>query len=783
MPAEAKEIFEAASRSVRELLNENGLGLYIPAYQRPYGWDKDNVEKLIDDTLHGFSRLRESDDSFTFLGTIITIHDTNYSTVHPIVKDEVPSKVLIVIDGQQRLCSLALLAVCLHNQIRIRHSKVFTPLNRELSVAEEWLNGQSLNFLKTLASCIFEQQAYGDSPIYPRIIRAFDDQWSKKSSLAKYDSPIAHLISEYSKIAEAEKPRDFRPNPRQDIGDGEAELVRRYREIRGFLNILAAAKDSESIEGMPELSEIADNKKFQRSLFSHDFPVEVVQELKGAPSPEFSELIRLLMLAAYVLHRVAMTVVKGKNEDYAFTIYESLNTTGEPLTAFETFKPRVVSSEGIGEYESSLPRGHIDGIGDYLSQFKAGTQLQIATRDLLVSFALAETGYKLPKRLADQRTYLKDEYDRYAENPTERVNFLKHLHETSDFVQHVWEPGKSGTPNFHRLPVDATTDSMKLCIAFLRKLNHSVVVAPIVRFYSEALHADPGRQQQSIQDLEDAIRAMTAFSVFWRASRRTTANIDREYRYIMSGVSSRNFPPLARKAQRGKEFTLEPSIDVTSLKQELSARLHESGGISSRETWVSQASYLPIYEISGVLTRFLLLAAYHDTVEDEEKPGLIIPGKEQVNPCFTFEGWRNESHLSVEHIAPREAGGNWSAWLYSDRETVHRIGNLVLAPLPANSSFGNRPWQEKRVLYSALGAKSKENARDILAKSSSQGIGFGESTEKLIDMSTYTPHLAALGEKIDEWDQDFLQERSERLLHLVWSRLYPWISDDDSETA
>jgi uncharacterized protein with ParB-like and HNH nuclease domain len=43
MPVEAKDIFEATSRSLRELLSENGLGLYIPPYQRPYGWDKGKV--------------------------------------------------------------------------------------------------------------------------------------------------------------------------------------------------------------------------------------------------------------------------------------------------------------------------------------------------------------------------------------------------------------------------------------------------------------------------------------------------------------------------------------------------------------------------------------------------------------------------------------------------------------------------------------------------------------------------------------------------------------------
>lgn len=60
MPTQAKEIFEAQSKSLRELLSDNGLGLYLPPYQRQYGWGKDKVEKLLDDTLHGLTNLGET---------------------------------------------------------------------------------------------------------------------------------------------------------------------------------------------------------------------------------------------------------------------------------------------------------------------------------------------------------------------------------------------------------------------------------------------------------------------------------------------------------------------------------------------------------------------------------------------------------------------------------------------------------------------------------------------------------------------------------------------------
>src|SRR4051812_42317965 len=188
MPTQAKEIFEAQSKSLRELLSDNGLGLYLPPYQRPYGWGKEKVVKLLDDTLHGLRNLGEAPDSFTFLGTVITIHDVNHITVNPIVKPEVPSKVLTVIDGQQRISSLLILLVALHNAIRQQSWKVFAGKAPDDSDrATVALFSETNDILQTLGTAFYEKKNYGDSPVYPRLIRAFVDQWAREAKLKKYE--------------------------------------------------------------------------------------------------------------------------------------------------------------------------------------------------------------------------------------------------------------------------------------------------------------------------------------------------------------------------------------------------------------------------------------------------------------------------------------------------------------------------------------------------------------------------------------------------------------------
>lgn len=790
MPTQAREIFEAQSKSLRELLSDNGLGLYLPPYQRPYSWEKAKVEKLLDDTLHGLSNLGDAPDSYTFLGTVITIHDVNHVTVNPIVKPEVPSKVLTVIDGQQRLSSLLIILVSVHNQIRQRSWKVFRGKTPDsTNSAQTHLYSETINILQMLATAFYEKKNFGDAPIYPRLIRAFKDRWSKDVKLKLYESPIANLIYRYSLLVDAEphtaRPTNYKPKERPGIGEGEGDLIKRFNEIGKALTYLASRKTIEELEDLPPLSILATEIEFQRALFNHELDPDLCQWLQELEDEPEGELMRLVMFAAYVLNRIALTVVQGKDEDYAFTIFESLNTTGEPLTAFETFLPRVVMAEKIKDYQDSEAYGHMKAVQAYVDRFGVGEKLQGATRELLVTFALAETGKKLSKRLPDQRVYMRDTFDRHKDSDDDRGAYLGHLSDTATFVGTTWEPPKDASRQLAGLPTSAMTDTVKLCLSFLNSLNHTIAIAPLVRFYAAAVHAEEGEARDNrIAEFESAIKAITAFTVFWRATRRGTGNIDSQYRAVMAGDTLTGIGPLARKWDKPNASKPAPLVDAEALKKELAERLSNTdtkfGGIPNLASFVAAASALPLYSISKPLTRFLLLAAYHDTIEDTANPGLIVPGKAGVASCFTSDGWLDETHLTIEHIAPQQSTSGWAPGFYSEKETVHRIGNLVLAPGAANASLSSRPWGEKKVLYSALGAPSADEAKTILNGS---GILFAQTTEDLASLSRYMPHLRALGLRNTEWDPKFMGDRADLLLRLAYARLKDWLGLTWSEST
>jgi len=762
---EAKDIFEANSRSIRELLCERGLGLYIPPYQRNYSWKKDDVMKLMNDILHGLNKLLTSKDSFTFLGTIITIHDTNNVTVHPYVKQHLPGKILAIIDGQQRLTTLLMLCIALHNRITILHH-VFKKNERNFVNSPglfTWLNDLSLDALRDLKEAFIEEKSSGQKIYYPRMIRAFKDQWSIDQDKAQYNSPFAHLTNMYSEQFNSEK--EFKISLRSSPEEGEKELLDRYNQIVKHLkeiNNLNQDLDDE-YECIPNLDKVIARPEYQEALLNYEFPDYVLQGLRNDSIAEkarhnYINLLNVVLLCKYIFNRVALTVVRGRDEDYAFTIFESLNTTGSPLTAFETFKPRVVSAEKLEKYGQSDAKKLVDDISEYFSQGNNDHQ-QKTTRDTIVSFALAETGKKLTTRLPDQRAYLRLEYDQYKEK-TDRNLFLTHLKDTAKFLQYCWN---DDDPKLPPETAKILSDEARLCLSFLCTLNHTVTIAPLVRYYSTA--NSNCNDEQGWKNFEIALKAITAFSVLWRASHSSTGNIDQEYRLLMQGDG--DFLGVARSQQQEA-----PSPDT--LKSYLHARLLNkfSDQTDLKEKWADRAKQYVLYTTQKHLAKFLLLAGHHDTDADSSAPGLVKKARRGSSPQLTYERWEDDISATIEHIAPQEQNPEWPQVFYSDDMLLNCLGNLVLLPQNVNSATGKKNWETKKAIYAAFAAKDIDEAKRIL---NNAGINVSVTLEALNAAANHIPQLESLV-LVPDWTQDIVNIRAKRLLENSWDVIYPWLN-------
>ena len=171
---------------------ENGQGCYIPAYQRPYSWDKANAARLFEDATNGIEQMLQRASTISFLGTIIAIHDIKHVTVKPLLKQEVPQKVMTIIDGQQRLCTMMMINIAFHDHIR----RLRKPFEGKADQHFKWIAEDCVLRVADLEKAILLDMNAGEENqrFYPRIIRAMDDQWSRRKAHAAYTSPIARLI-------------------------------------------------------------------------------------------------------------------------------------------------------------------------------------------------------------------------------------------------------------------------------------------------------------------------------------------------------------------------------------------------------------------------------------------------------------------------------------------------------------------------------------------------------------------------------------------------------------
>lgn len=759
---ELRNIFNATPNNTWQVLCDTGVGFYIPPYQREYNWDRSHIERLFEDIGHGLQLLVEKPDSITFLGTLIVI---DRATLPNADKAQLPNNVRLVIDGQQRLTTILLMNICLHDEIKKRGVK----FKRRDEKAFKWLHYKAIEVENRLQKTFEEDMNWGEGKYqwYPRIIRAYEDQWSRLEADAKYSSPIAAFLHDYSNHIRSDN-SNKQYTGQNNQNDKTNSVLTNYRMIRSRLRALAKGS-SQDLE-LPSLDAVARGTQFQDTILKAEFSDEVCSILLHEGNEDFKQLLRLILLANFLMERVTVTVVSAYNEDYAFDMFESLNTTGEPLTAFETFKPKVIELEELPQYENSPAREFMRPVENYLEKFTKAQERQNGTSQLLLPFALAETGAKLSKRHSDQRRYLRDEYDKW-QTPDERYKFLEHLSHTAIFIEDAW---KKGNKAFESIAFP-NKDIILMCMDLLGKANHEIAIAPLVRFYSEVQLTSPSARESAVQELEKAIKSVTAFSTFWRGIGETTGNLAAQYRELMEkGFDKLGNQAFCRCPKIGESLA---NLKADGLQAALRYILENRVGVDSKANWVKLSFERPIYKTSRPLARFLLFAAMHNTDADPGNPGFRVAGRKGLLNMLSWEEWKKD--LTVEHVAPQEPGqGSWPGPLYEKPDIIECLGNLTLLPAAENSSFQNKSWSEKKEMYKVLSSSTPEELETCLLEAEDNGIQLGDTTKNLLRQGKYFPHLSAI-HQLETWDEEFIHKRSERLAELAWANLSPWLGFDE----
>ena len=712
--------FNPYLRTVSGLLNAAGTGYYIPLYQRPYRWKKRDVQRLISEIIDGVIRFQNAhtsstlpQTSSTFLGTAILVQDRE-SCVPPPVKW--PSTVYQVIDGQQRIATL--MAIC--GEL---HKEIASQLGQLQPVDQDALKPIATRQSETLQASLHVRLYESGSESLPRMIRGKADTWGKT-----YTSTIARYLSG------SNDDHNDPPNTESKLFDNCIKTIQNTFESSELFHERIASLD--------------DNQ--WASLFSEQPPDQIPQ------SADATRLLRFLTFAAFMMNSVQIIAVEADNGTSASAVFEPLNTTGESLTAFETFVPLVVyNSGGDQQYNESPDSIQLSRFARFIAD---DYSIDVATRTkrALVTFALADTGTKLSQDPHEQRRYLR----RYLslDAPTKSI-FLRGLGDTGDCLRELWY-GTSLLSMMNR------RQRTRVALAMLIDSKHTIPQALLVRAYRACLDASP--DATNYEALYDLIETIADFWVLWRLSRSTTDNIDSHYRNLMAGHTFGVSPvgPYSERSQSPKKAT------PGNLVGDFSAIIRSEGEITDMRSWIDRVLQVSHGQQSnGTVLRYALLAAYNDTHAEAASPPYLSQTMPGVSSTLTVEWY--EAALTIEHIAPRSQTANdgFADEIYSGGY-LHGLGNLTLVPKKENSALGNKPWMEKRQYYRVFSQTDEEERAQ-----QAEALALNPDTVDLL-MSNYIPFcldLARYSNRKRTWTPRDIQKRGEALAERIWKHCAPSI--------
>ena len=760
MSVDISQAFITSSETISYFFQRPELGYYIPLYQRPYSWDTENIEQLMSDIIRGVEALLDDDNNIRFLGTVILVKEFNpLANIKPQDRRALPKNIDNVIDGQQRISTIALLACLLYQRLYQIRGKL--PKDSKYDGLREAVDG----YLATLTELFSFDLRRGLPSRKPIIIRGAVDGWTFDGDDNHYQSEVSSFLASF--IRAVTNKSTFPSIPTGSL------VGKNLRKMNSLLNNVEKAYDSNSNgEDFPPAWKIIQGMN-QVELWSYERP-ELVEIINNPGNPisltekRVCSLVQLFAFCHYLLQRCCFTLNEPVSEDWAFDMFQSLNATGTPLTALETFKPLVVnvviSQSGNSEgFKGSKSEKYFNLVEELLAPLSSASSKNKLTNDYLTLFALTHDATKLSTHFSVQRRWLTETYNKFG-SPQEREEFIRSMGELAIY----WEKVRKFDPN-KQLVIPETENvsypdrkEAALCVLYLQDAGHKMAHTILSRFYSLVIRKQPTADT----DFVFACKAVAAFFTLWRSALPNTG-LDEVYRKLL------------REKMSWKQGNSQ--LTVQELKTSLMGVLKDKE-IGTKEEWKKKATQYLRYNEAKAVCRFALFITSHDTIPDQTNPGLMKIGTLGSSPSYLEPTkWVSEDFRSIEHVAPQKpkisSDADWDKALY-ENDDYEQIGNLLLLPTEINSSASNKAWIEKWIYYRHLAETDPENLASLKKEAEGNGVDLKDETINLLKKTQHKHHIIPIVQlgATGQWDKSFVEKRTERICDILWERIYEWLA-------
>ncbi|WP_041170207.1 DUF262 domain-containing protein [Vibrio sp. EJY3] len=770
------DIFKAEPQSVFDVIcDSNSTGFYMPAYQRPYAWEEMHIRDLFSDCENVFRNLLNSSDAIIFLGSILSVDDSQKQTVFPIIKSSTPRHVKLIVDGQQRLSTLTLIIMCLNERLRM----LLPRLKKQIDNEKDEITIDTLEGLREIVSQIildtsnFVIETTAEHSLYkflPKIVRSQVDCWGKDEQKAVYESPLSELLINYQRhIVESQGSPVFSEFDLSQLNESSKRVVANVKEIRKQLNCVQKGfqfNNSDEDEAI-QVSDLVNVSTLDACL---DFPVDE-NLLKASENGKVAEIIFITAFAKFLLHRVCLTYVEVNNESYAFDMFEALNTTGEPLTAIETFVPKVIEhiSAKQKDEDSSVDEAMLllNSITDRFENIIKSKEKNDKTKALILAFVRAYEGKVKVTSLRDQRDAMLKSYEQCSY--VDKDEYLAQLAKAADFLFDYWQ---ARVPEVNGLVPCNDTETANVCLRYLIDINHDIVQSLLIQFLLQDEKYDyVGTEHSSFIKI---LKAVTAFSVLWRAMSGGADGIDGVYKKLhergfeVSGVHSKPYA-LKDSSLSSEEFNVEAI--KTFFRHELENKINSKGSPKDGmyEQWLDVCSKQPILTKSKSI-KLLLLASFHGVkLEDTQ----FIRSEEPTTKFLTTTMWELISNKDrIKRVYNGNTSVGWPDTDIQNPEEFNKLGNVLVDARDNIANGSGQSWYSiKQAMLEALSNDSLEEINTILESQAGLSDEVKRNMSVLLLESKYAEITYA-----EDWNKSAIDERTQLLLSNAWENLHQWLN-------
>ena len=308
--------YNSSGQSLQDLFGRQEEGFFVPIYQREYTWEEENINRLFEDLILGIKDLTEADGDHTttFLGTTIL---TNLEEKKEAVKagDEraQPTAIKQVVDGQQRISTIALVSIRLTELLKSLEGKLPSGTPYEI------LKNRSKILQTTLKRFYSLRLGPGANPEdKPKIIRASEDRWEFEGDDSSYRSPVAQYIAAYIRTEDADLAKAAVDSVKGARIVGNVELIKNHLEKICDAHILNP--DPHGI--FPTGPTITTPRMQEYIIEYYDQAVEeVVQKCEtDKKSGDYSSvaIYQLFLFGYYLLNRCGLNRLEPTHQEWGF---------------------------------------------------------------------------------------------------------------------------------------------------------------------------------------------------------------------------------------------------------------------------------------------------------------------------------------------------------------------------------------------------------------------------------------------------------------------------------